>query len=65
MKSKELRFCSMRSTYTNVNDSFEKCIEKNQCFDDEPCPLQHEFCSKEATNSNPVPATKELNGLYD
>lgn len=39
----ELVYCKDRMVYVDLQRGFHRCIEENQCFSDEPCPLEGRF----------------------
>jgi len=44
-----LAFCQFRNTDVDLRQGFHHCIENNQCFSDEPCPLDGKFHEPNAT----------------
>lgn len=42
-KQKELVYCKDRMVNVDLQKGFHNCIEENQCFSDEPCPLEGRF----------------------
>lgn len=36
-------FCADRLVDVDLKGGFHRCIEENQCFSDEPCPLNGRF----------------------
>lgn len=38
-----LVYCKDRMVNVDLQKGFHKCIEENQCFSDEPCPLDGMF----------------------
>ena len=43
MPTRAQHFCSSRNIQVPIRDGLEKCIIENQCFSDDPCPLQAQF----------------------
>lgn len=53
-------YCKDRMVNVDLQKGFHRCIEDNQCFSDEPCPLNGMFDklpdeSQTETTSQPVP----------
>lgn len=42
-KPAELSYCKARMVNVNLRQGLIKCIEENQCFSDDPCPLDGKF----------------------
>jgi hypothetical protein len=42
-KQAELSYCKARMVNVNLRQGLIKCIEENQCFSDDPCPLDAKF----------------------
>ena len=42
-KRTELAYCKERMVNVDLRQGFHKCIEENQCFSDDPCPLDGKF----------------------
>jgi hypothetical protein len=43
MSKSDKHYCHSRDKQISVVVGFEKCIKENQCFSDDPCPLQERF----------------------
>jgi hypothetical protein len=43
MSKSNKHYCQSRDKLISVAVGFEKCIKENQCFSDDPCPLQEHF----------------------
>jgi hypothetical protein len=43
MSKSNKHYCHSREKLISVVVGFEKCIKENQCFSDDPCPLQEHF----------------------
>ena len=43
MLKSDKHYCHSRDKLISVSVGFEKCIKENQCFSDDPCPLQEHF----------------------
>jgi hypothetical protein len=39
----KVAYCKDRLVDVDLEQGFHRCIEENQCFSDEPCPLNHQF----------------------
>jgi hypothetical protein len=62
-----LAHCPFRNTDVNLRLGLRHCIEDQQCFSDEPCPLRDEFLQagtlaahKAAQASKVAPAAKRV-----
>lgn len=44
-----LAHCPFRNTEVNLELGLRRCIEEQQCFSDEPCPLGDEFLQAHTT----------------
>jgi hypothetical protein len=42
-KQTEFAYCKERMVNVDLRQGFQKCIEENQCFSDDPCPLSGAF----------------------
>lgn len=42
-KQTDLAYCKERMVLVDLRQGFHKCIEENQCFSDDPCPLTEAF----------------------
>ena len=42
-KQTELAYCKERLINVDIKQGFHKCIEENQCFSDDCCPLAEKF----------------------
>lgn len=42
-KQANLAYCKVCKVNVDLRQGFHKCIEENQCFSDDPCPLSGKF----------------------
>ena len=54
----KLTQCKYRMVQVDLRQGFDKCIEENQCFSDDPCPLSGKFDqpSAQRDDADSVPA---------
>jgi hypothetical protein len=56
-KQPELVYCSERMINVDLKQEFHKCIEENQCFSDDPCPLSANFHRPPVQKDGAAPVT--------
>ena len=56
-KQAELAYCKERMVNVDLGQGFHKCIEENQCFSDDPCPLAGKFQHPPAQLNGAAPVT--------
>ena len=60
-KQSELAYCEERKVNVDLRQGFQKCIEENQCFSDDPCPLSGKFHQPPAQMDGAAPVTTITN----
>ena len=60
-KQAELAYCKERMVNVDLGQGFHKCIEENQCFSDDPCPLAGKFQHPPAQLNGAAPVTAIAN----
>ena len=60
-KQAELVYCKERMVNVDLRQGFQKCIEENQCFSDDPCPLSGKFHQPPAQMDGAAPVTAIVN----
>ncbi len=63
--ARQLAYCKERMVNVDLKQGFHKCIANNQCFTDDPCPLNGKFRGiLRQPNQNravkPAPAARSL-----
>jgi hypothetical protein len=53
----ELAYCRERMVHVDLRQGFQKCIEENECFSDDPCPLSGAFHQAPAQRDGAAPVT--------
>jgi hypothetical protein len=48
-------YCKERMVHVDLAQGFHKCIEANQCFSDDPCPLSKAFQQLPAQMNDTAP----------
>ena len=60
-KQVELAYCKERGVNVDLKQGLHKCIEKNQCFSDDPCPLDGKFHQPAAQMDGAAPVAAIAN----
>ena len=60
-KQTELAYCKERMVNVDLRQGLHKCIEENQCFSDDPCPLSGKFYQPLGQMDGAAPVTAIAN----
>ena len=56
-KQAEMVYCQQHKVHVDLTQGFGQCIEKNQCFSDDPCPFSTKFHQPSAQTNGAIPIT--------
>lgn len=65
MTKSDKHYCQSRDKLISVSVGFEKCIKENQCFSDDPCPLQDQFDAlSELKQTDPAQSAQKIGSKH-
>jgi hypothetical protein len=60
MSKSNKHYCHSRDKLISVAVGFERCIKENQCFSDDPCPLQEHFDALPKNQKTATPQSAQI-----